>query len=267
MLRGKPQSNKPLNQAETVDANLSEEMAWSAAQAKARRSEVIDLALRQGPQAITRNTRPAVVVVSIEEWARNAGRKAPTEREALCTIGAFRAVRKARMTRLFCGHCEPAGPAGGRPEDWLREAISGTLRAQTIEICSSPVAPQKKPDGPGIRCGKRCPGESPGPPFQCSAGGSVDPGFPHGSSPWAQGPRESAPVAVSSSVGRPSGRSATRDDGKISLRSNAHPGVARDRFASRGWLIDPNIVSGWVKPRPDDEVVAGSMRWMGTAFS
>ena len=73
MLRGKPQSNKPLNQAETVDANLSEEMAWSAAQAKARLSEVIDLALRQGPQPITRNTRPAVVVVSIEEWARNAG--------------------------------------------------------------------------------------------------------------------------------------------------------------------------------------------------
>jgi hypothetical protein len=95
----------------------------------------------------------------------------------------------------------------------------------------------------------------------------VDPGFPHGSRPWAEGPRESAPVAISSSVGRPSGRWATRDDGKNSLRSNAHPGVARDRLASRGWLIDPNIVSGWVKPQPDDEVVAGSMRWIGTAFS
>ena len=123
MLRGKPESNKPLNQAETVDANLSEKMAWSAAQAKARLSEVIDLALGQGPQAITRNTRPAVVVVSIEEWARNTGRKAPTEREALCTIGAFRAVRQARMTRLFCGHCERS------------EAISGTPHAQTIKIC------------------------------------------------------------------------------------------------------------------------------------
>jgi prevent-host-death family protein len=48
---------------------------WSVAEAKARFSEVIDRALKQGPQAITRNGRPAVVVVSSEEWARRAGRK------------------------------------------------------------------------------------------------------------------------------------------------------------------------------------------------
>jgi prevent-host-death family protein len=45
------------------------------AQAKARFSEVVDRALKQGPQAITRNGRPAVVVVSVEEWSRKSGRK------------------------------------------------------------------------------------------------------------------------------------------------------------------------------------------------
>ena len=48
---------------------------WSVAQAKARFSEVVDRALKQGPQAITRNGRPAVVVVSVEEWTRKTGRK------------------------------------------------------------------------------------------------------------------------------------------------------------------------------------------------
>jgi len=54
---------------------MSEKAAWSVAQAKARLSEVIDRALKEGPQEITRNGRPAVVVVAIEEWARKTGRK------------------------------------------------------------------------------------------------------------------------------------------------------------------------------------------------
>ena len=48
---------------------------WSVAQAKARFSEVVDRALKQGPQAISRNGRPAVVVVSVEEWTRKTGCK------------------------------------------------------------------------------------------------------------------------------------------------------------------------------------------------
>ena len=55
---------------------MSEKAAvWSVAQAKARLSEVVDRALKEGPQAITRNGRPAVVVVSVEEWARRTERK------------------------------------------------------------------------------------------------------------------------------------------------------------------------------------------------
>lgn len=54
---------------------MSEKAAvWSVAQAKARFSEVIERAREEGPQAITKNGRPAVVVVSIEEWTRKTRR-------------------------------------------------------------------------------------------------------------------------------------------------------------------------------------------------
>ena len=43
---------------------------WPVADAKAHLSEVIERAITEGPQAITRHGRPAVVVVSAEEWER-----------------------------------------------------------------------------------------------------------------------------------------------------------------------------------------------------
>jgi prevent-host-death family protein len=43
---------------------------WTVAQAKAKLSEVIDKARHQGPQAITRNGRSAVVVVDAAIWER-----------------------------------------------------------------------------------------------------------------------------------------------------------------------------------------------------
>ena len=45
------------------------------AEAKARLSEVINRALADGPQMITRKGREAVVVVSAEEWHRKTERK------------------------------------------------------------------------------------------------------------------------------------------------------------------------------------------------
>ena len=44
--------------------------SWTVAQAKARLSEVIDKARREGPQAITRHGKSAVVVVEAELWDR-----------------------------------------------------------------------------------------------------------------------------------------------------------------------------------------------------
>ena len=47
----------------------------AVAEAKARFSEVIDRALADGPQTITRKGKKAVVVVSVEEWQRKTTRK------------------------------------------------------------------------------------------------------------------------------------------------------------------------------------------------
>ena len=43
---------------------------WTVAQAKAKFSEVIDRAMSEGPQTVTRKGRTAVVVVDAEEWNR-----------------------------------------------------------------------------------------------------------------------------------------------------------------------------------------------------
>jgi prevent-host-death family protein len=49
-------------------------VTWSVADAKARLSEMIDRALSDGPQVITRKGRKTVVVVSAEEWERKTRR-------------------------------------------------------------------------------------------------------------------------------------------------------------------------------------------------
>jgi prevent-host-death family protein len=47
---------------------------WSVAEAKAKFSEVIDRAVSEGPQTITRKGRTAAVVVGAEEWQRKTRR-------------------------------------------------------------------------------------------------------------------------------------------------------------------------------------------------
>jgi prevent-host-death family protein len=59
-----------------VDAKIrSEADSWTVASAKARFSELIDKARSDGPQTVTRNGKPAVVLVSSEEWERRTARK------------------------------------------------------------------------------------------------------------------------------------------------------------------------------------------------
>lgn len=48
---------------------------WTLADAKAHLSEVVESALKKGPQVITRHGRKAVVVVAAEEWERKAQRQ------------------------------------------------------------------------------------------------------------------------------------------------------------------------------------------------
>jgi prevent-host-death family protein len=47
---------------------------WSVADAKARLSQLVDQAISDGPQAITRRGREVVIVVSVEEWHRKSSR-------------------------------------------------------------------------------------------------------------------------------------------------------------------------------------------------
>ena len=48
---------------------------WGVAKAKARLSRLIEQALREGPQTITKSGREAVVIVSVEEWKRRTRRR------------------------------------------------------------------------------------------------------------------------------------------------------------------------------------------------
>ena len=50
-------------------------MKWTVAEAKAKLSELIQRAERDGPQTITRHGEEAVVVVSAEEWERKTKRR------------------------------------------------------------------------------------------------------------------------------------------------------------------------------------------------
>ena len=47
---------------------------WTVAEAKAKFSEVIDRAIRKGPQTVTRHGRTTAVVVAAEEWDRKTRR-------------------------------------------------------------------------------------------------------------------------------------------------------------------------------------------------
>ncbi|PZR85701.1 MAG: prevent-host-death protein [Stutzerimonas stutzeri] len=48
---------------------------WTVANAKARFSELIDKAKSDGPQMVTRNGKPAAVLVSAEEWEKKTAPK------------------------------------------------------------------------------------------------------------------------------------------------------------------------------------------------
>jgi len=46
---------------------------WPLQEARAHLRDVVDGALEEGPQRITRHGKQAVIVVSEEEWSRHAG--------------------------------------------------------------------------------------------------------------------------------------------------------------------------------------------------
>jgi prevent-host-death family protein len=53
---------------------LMSSQTWTVAEAKAKFSEVIERAMADGPQTITRNGRTAAVIVGADEWQRKTKR-------------------------------------------------------------------------------------------------------------------------------------------------------------------------------------------------
>jgi prevent-host-death family protein len=66
--------------------------AWPVAKAKAQFSALIDRALEEGPQTITRNGRKAVVVIAADQWETRGKREG--------TLADFLAKSPLRGARL-----------------------------------------------------------------------------------------------------------------------------------------------------------------------
>jgi len=58
-------------------------MSWPVYDAKARFSELLDKALSEGPQVVTRRGVETAVLVPIDEWKRLNARKRPSPLEVL----------------------------------------------------------------------------------------------------------------------------------------------------------------------------------------
>ena len=56
---------------------------WSAQDAKARFSELLDTCQREGPQVVTRRGRETVMLVPVEEWRRLQAAARPSLKELL----------------------------------------------------------------------------------------------------------------------------------------------------------------------------------------
>jgi prevent-host-death family protein len=68
---------------------------WQLQEAKNRLSEVVDLALEEGPQTVTRHGKEVVVVVAKEEFERKRRTRAP--RGAILTFLRGLAFTRARL--------------------------------------------------------------------------------------------------------------------------------------------------------------------------
>jgi antitoxin Phd len=62
-------------------------MNWQLQDAKARFSEFLDTALREGPQVVTRRGVETAVLVPIEEWRRVQSANRPTLKDLLLADG------------------------------------------------------------------------------------------------------------------------------------------------------------------------------------
>ncbi len=94
----------------------AKDTTWQLQEAKSRLSQVVDHALREGPQTITLRGKPAVVVFSFEEF-QNPTRPCTSVREFLRQSSLFFITRISTLRE-----------AKTRPERFRYEIPSGYLR-------------------------------------------------------------------------------------------------------------------------------------------
>lgn len=83
---------------------------WSVAEAKARFSEVMSKAGREGPQLLLRNGKPVAVMVSAEEWARLERRRTLVD---VMADDSYSVLEPDEVENLFgrANRAEPQAPA------------------------------------------------------------------------------------------------------------------------------------------------------------
>lgn len=76
-------------------------MAWQLQEAKNNLSEVVQRAMTEGPQTITRHGKPAAVVVSAEEYGRRMGRERLSRVLRACPVKGWKVERSRDVGRTL----------------------------------------------------------------------------------------------------------------------------------------------------------------------
>jgi antitoxin Phd len=79
-------------------------MSWQLQDAKNHLSEVVNLALSEGPQTITRHGKPAVVVISAQQYNLDAGRERLSAILSDCPIKGWKIARSKDTGRTLKFH-------------------------------------------------------------------------------------------------------------------------------------------------------------------
>lgn len=74
-------------------------MTWQLQEAKNRFSEVVQRAINDGPQTVTRHGRPTVVIVAAEDYAAQTGREKLTTILRQCPIRGWNVTRDKDLGR------------------------------------------------------------------------------------------------------------------------------------------------------------------------
>lgn len=81
-------------------------MNWQIQEAKARFSELVDRALKEGPQTVTRHGKPVAVVVPADEYRRmRTGGKSLKELLAAAPLAGVEIRRSREATRVVDLEC------------------------------------------------------------------------------------------------------------------------------------------------------------------